>query len=89
MEAHFAWDGPFVRGLTAVSRTTTDVLRMNLSERMEHRRLPTELGVFAAPQKAQARQRSEQQRTWLRNGDAVGDEDAGGAAGESDVANYS
>jgi hypothetical protein len=47
-DAHFTWDGPFLRGLTAVARTTIDVLRMNLPERVEHRRLLMELGVFPA-----------------------------------------
>ena len=45
---HFAWDGPELRGLTAVGRTTIDVLRINLPERVEHRRLLQELGVFPA-----------------------------------------
>jgi hypothetical protein len=43
---HFAWDGPALRGLTAVARTTIDVLRINLPERVEHRRLLLELGAF-------------------------------------------
>jgi hypothetical protein len=45
-EAHFTWDGPYLKGFTAVGRTTIDVLRINLPERMEHRRLLQELGVF-------------------------------------------
>jgi hypothetical protein len=45
-EAHFAWDGPQLQGLTAVGRTTIDVLRINLPERLEHRRLLLELGLF-------------------------------------------
>lgn len=45
-DAHFAWDGPFLQGLTAIARTTIDVLRMNLPERVEHRRLLMQLGVF-------------------------------------------
>ena len=47
-DAHFAWDGSQLLGLTAVGRTTIDVLRMNLPERVEHRRLLMELGVFPA-----------------------------------------
>jgi hypothetical protein len=43
---HFTWDGPTLRGLTAVGRTTIDVLRINLPERVEHRRLLQELGAF-------------------------------------------
>ena len=47
-EAHFAWNGPCLLGLTAVGRTTIDVLRINLPERVEHRPLLQELGVFPA-----------------------------------------
>lgn len=46
--AHFGWDGPDLRGFTAVGRTTIDVLRMNLPDRVEHRRLLLALGVFPA-----------------------------------------
>jgi hypothetical protein len=41
---HFQWDSPFLRGLTDVGRTTIDVLRINLPERVEHRRLLHVLG---------------------------------------------
>jgi hypothetical protein len=41
---HFHWDGPYLRGLTEVGRTTIDVLRMNLPDRVEHRRLLHALG---------------------------------------------
>jgi hypothetical protein len=44
---HFTWNGPVLRGLTAEGRTTIDVLRINLPERVEHRRLLQELGVFS------------------------------------------
>lgn len=47
-EEHFASDGPRFRGLTAVGRTTIDVLRMNLLERVEHRRLLMDLGAYFA-----------------------------------------
>jgi hypothetical protein len=47
-DAHFSWDGPHLRGLTAIARTTIDVLRINLPERVEHRRLLLELGAFPA-----------------------------------------
>jgi hypothetical protein len=41
---HFRWDGPYLHGLTGVGRTTIDVLRINLPERVEHRRLLQALG---------------------------------------------
>jgi hypothetical protein len=43
---HFSWNGPMLIGLTPVGRTTIDVLKINLPERVEHRRLLIELGVF-------------------------------------------
>jgi hypothetical protein len=45
-EEHFSWDGPEMLGRTPVGRTTIDVLRINLPERVEHRRLLLQLGVF-------------------------------------------
>ena len=42
---HFAWDGPLLTGLTAVGRTTIEVLRINLPERVEHRQLLIEGGL--------------------------------------------
>src|SRR5258708_513119 len=36
---HFAWKGPELVGLTAVGRTTIDVLNINLPERVAHRHL--------------------------------------------------
>ena len=54
-DAHFAWDGPHMSGLTAVGRTTIDVLRVNLPERVEHRRLLMELGVFPASSRRRPR----------------------------------
>jgi hypothetical protein len=54
-DTHFAWNGPLVRGFTAVGRTTIDVLRMNLPERVEHRRLLMELGVFPTPSRRKPR----------------------------------
>ncbi|HLQ44192.1 MAG TPA: HNH endonuclease signature motif containing protein [Planctomycetaceae bacterium] len=44
---HFAWDGPRLVGLTPVGRATIAVLRMNLAERVEHRRLLMAAGDFA------------------------------------------
>jgi hypothetical protein len=45
-DEHFAWDGPVLRGKTPVGRTTIDVLRMNLSDRVEHRRILMDAGQF-------------------------------------------
>lgn len=43
---HFEWDGPKLVGLTAVGRTTIDVLRINMHDRVAHRRLLIESGMF-------------------------------------------
>lgn len=43
---HFEIDGGQIAGKTVVGRTTADVLRMNLPERVEHRRLLGALGVW-------------------------------------------
>ena len=45
-DEHFAWIGAELVGTTAIGRTTINVLRINLPERMEHRRLLMELGEF-------------------------------------------
>jgi hypothetical protein len=37
-DEHFAWDGPVLVGRTAIGRATVDVLRINLPDRVEHRR---------------------------------------------------
>jgi len=37
--AHFYWQGPVLAGRTPVGRVTTDVLNINLPERVEHRRV--------------------------------------------------
>jgi hypothetical protein len=42
---HFEWNGPVVVGRTAIGRATIDVLKINLSERVEHRRLLIISGV--------------------------------------------
>ena len=47
-EEHFEVDGGRIVGKTALGRTTVDVLRMNLPERIEHRRLLAALGVWGA-----------------------------------------
>lgn len=43
---HFAWDGPLLVGRTPIGRATVDVLRINLPDRIEHRRSLIEEGVF-------------------------------------------
>jgi hypothetical protein len=45
-DKHFSWIGAELVGTTAIGRTTIDVLRINLPERIEHRRLLIELGEF-------------------------------------------
>ena len=37
-EDHFAWEGPVLRGKTAVGRATVEVLRINSPLRVQHRR---------------------------------------------------
>jgi hypothetical protein len=44
--AHFAWDGPVMRGLTSVARATIAVLRINLPYRVSVRATLIEEGVF-------------------------------------------
>lgn len=43
---HFAWDGPKLVGNTAIARATIDVLRINDPERVEHRHMLIEAGLF-------------------------------------------
>lgn len=43
---HFTWSGPRLTGLTPIGRVTVDVLRINLPDRVEHRRLLIREGVF-------------------------------------------
>jgi len=43
---HFTWVGAVLKGKTAVGRTTIEVLRINLPERMKQRRLLIIAGVF-------------------------------------------
>jgi HNH endonuclease len=45
-EEHFAWVGPVLTGLTAIGRTTIDVLVINSLERLELRRLLIRAGLF-------------------------------------------
>jgi 5-methylcytosine-specific restriction endonuclease McrA len=46
---HFGWDGPQLKGKTPIGRATIAVLRINLPERVEHRRRLMEAGVLPAP----------------------------------------
>jgi HNH endonuclease len=46
-DEHFQWDGPRLIGLTAIGRTTIDVLAINLPERVEHRQLLLAAGVWS------------------------------------------
>lgn len=47
---HFEFANGLIIGRSAVGRTTTDVLRLNLSDRLEHRRLLAKLGAFGERQ---------------------------------------
>jgi hypothetical protein len=38
-DIHFTWNDPLLLGRTAIGRTTIAVLKINLPERVEHRRL--------------------------------------------------
>jgi len=43
---HFTWEGPTLLGRTPTGRVTIDVLNINLPERVEHRHLLLQEGVF-------------------------------------------
>lgn len=43
---HFEWNGPRLKGKTAIGRTTIDVLRINSSDRVELRQLLIEAELF-------------------------------------------
>ena len=43
---HFEWEGPVLRGKTPIGRTTIEVLRINQADRVEHRSLLIDAGVF-------------------------------------------
>jgi hypothetical protein len=45
-EDHFAWEGAIVRGKTLVGSATVELLRINRPERVDHRRLLMELGLW-------------------------------------------
>jgi hypothetical protein len=46
---HFAWDGPWLRGRTAIGRVTVAVLRINEPFRVAHRQRFMDEGVFPPP----------------------------------------
>lgn len=45
-DEHFRWDGAFLLGTTAIGRTTINILRINLPDRVAHRQLLIEAGEF-------------------------------------------
>jgi hypothetical protein len=45
-DVHFKWNSPVAVGRTAIGRTTIDVLKINLPERVEHRRLLIASGIL-------------------------------------------
>src|SRR5262249_22559098 len=47
-EDHFEWSGPLLVGRSAVGRATVELLRINLRERVEHRRLLSQAGLLPA-----------------------------------------
>jgi HNH endonuclease len=44
-DIHFEWQGPRIIGRTEIGRATIDVLKINLPERVEHRRLLIASGI--------------------------------------------
>jgi hypothetical protein len=46
-DKHFVWDGPVLRRKSAIGRVTIEVLRINLDERVEHRRLLIAAGAYS------------------------------------------
>jgi len=47
-EDHFEWSGPLLAGRPAIGRATVELLRINLRERAEHRRLLSRAGLLPA-----------------------------------------
>jgi len=43
---HFAWEGAVLRGKTGIARATIELLRLNLPERIDHRQLLLQLGLW-------------------------------------------
>jgi len=52
-EQHFTWNGPLLIGLTSIGRTTIDVLRINAPDRIAHREMLIDAGVFGPPANGQ------------------------------------
>ena len=48
-DEHFRWNGATLMGRTAIGRATVVVLGINSEERIQHRRLLVEAGVFSEP----------------------------------------
>ncbi len=45
-DEHFAWEGPVLRGKTAIGRATIEVLRIKSPLRVQHRRWLLEAGLL-------------------------------------------
>jgi 5-methylcytosine-specific restriction endonuclease McrA len=43
---HFLWEGAFLRGRTPVAAATIEMLRINQPDRVDHRRLLMQLGLW-------------------------------------------
>jgi hypothetical protein len=43
---HFQWRGPLLLGRTAIGRVTIEVMRINLPDRVAHRRMLINAGLF-------------------------------------------
>jgi len=46
---HFSWRGPLLLGITAAGRTTIDVLKINLLQRVDHRQFLILVDKFPQP----------------------------------------
>jgi hypothetical protein len=46
-EAHITWEGPMLRGKTPIGAATLELLRINQTERVHHRRLLMQLGMWS------------------------------------------
>jgi hypothetical protein len=44
----FQWSGPELRGKTKIGRATIDLLKGNLQERVEHRRILMDVGLLSS-----------------------------------------
>ena len=45
---HFGWHGPMLFGRTEIGRATIELLQINLQDRVEHRRLLNEVGMWSS-----------------------------------------